>query len=210
MSNKYGPIKSQAISRVDAFFKRFFDIIASSILLLIFFPVIGICYIIIRLEDKGPAFYTQERIGKDGQTFNLLKFRSMHSSAESGNTPVLCSGENDPRLTRVGRFLRSHHLDELPQLWNVFVGDMSFVGWRPEREFFIDEIMKRDHRFKYLFQIKPGVTSFATLYNGYTDTIEKMLTRLDYDIHYLRTRSFLVDMKILFLTFWCIVTGKKF
>ena len=207
---KYGHIHNEAISNIGAFFKRLFDIIVSFIFLLIFLPVIGVCYVAIRLEDKGPAFYTQERIGRHGRTFRLLKFRSMHVTAESGNTPVLCCGEDDPRLTHVGRFLRSHHLDELPQLWNVLVGDMSFVGWRPEREIFIDEILKRDHRFKYLFQIRPGVKSFATLYNGYTDTIEKMLTRLDYDIHYLRTRSFWVDMKILFLTFWNIVSGKKF
>ena len=149
---KYGHIENEAISNISAFFKRGFDIVVSFVLLLVFLPVIGICYIAVRMEDNGPAFYTQERIGRRGETFRLTKFRSMHITAESGNTPVLCSGEDDPRLTRVGKFLRSHHLDELPQLWNVFVGHMSFVGWRPEREHFIDEILKHDHRFKYLFK----------------------------------------------------------
>lgn len=116
----------------------------------------------------------------------------------------------DPRLTKVGKFIRAHHLDELPQLWNVFCGDMAFIGPRPERKFFIDQILDYDTRYVYLYQIRPGVTSFATLYNGYTDTMEKMLCRLEYDLYYLKKRSWWFDMKILFGTFWSIVGGKKF
>ena len=119
-------------------------------------------------------------------------------------------GENDPRLTKVGKFIRAHHLDELPQLWNVFVGDMSFVGYRPERKFFIDQIKKIDPRYDYLYQIRPGVTSYATLYNGYTDTIEKMVKRLEYDLYYLEHRSLWFDLKTLWMTFTSIVFGKKF
>ena len=119
-------------------------------------------------------------------------------------------GEGDNRLTRVGRFIRAHHLDELPQLWNVFCGDMAFVGPRPERRFFINQILEYDPRYVYLYQIRPGVTSYATLYNGYTDTMQKMLCRLEYDLYYLAHRSFWVDFKILIKTFCQIVFGKKF
>ena len=119
-------------------------------------------------------------------------------------------GANDKRLTRIGRFIRAHHIDELPQLWNVLIGDMALVGPRPERRYFIEKIMEYDKRYVYLYQIRPGVTSYATLYNGYTDTIEKMLQRLEYDLYYLENRSWRFDSKILFNTFCSIVAGKKF
>ncbi len=118
--------------------------------------------------------------------------------------------DTDPRLTKIGRFMRVHHLDELPQLWNVFVGDMAFVGYRPERKYFIDQIMQHDSRYELLYKIRPGVTSYATLYNGYTDTMEKMLKRLELDLYYLDHRSWWFDCKVLFLTFVKIVFGKKF
>ena len=124
--------------------------------------------------------------------------------------PALYAGGKDKRLTKIGKFLREHHLDELPQLWNVFCGDMSFIGPRPERKFYIDKIMERDPRYRFLYQIRPGVTSYATLYNGYTDTIEKMLRRLRYDLFYLQHRSWWLDFKILIKTFINIVSGKKF
>jgi lipopolysaccharide/colanic/teichoic acid biosynthesis glycosyltransferase len=118
-------------------------------------------------------------------------------------------GQGDARLTRVGRFLRIRHLDELPQLWNVFLGDMTFIGPRPERQFFINQILEYDKRYTYLYQIRPGLTSYATLYNGYTDTIEKMLKRLEYDLYYLQNRSWILDLKILGVTFWKFITGKE-
>ena len=113
-------------------------------------------------------------------------------------------------MTRIGRFLRDHHLDELPQLWNVLKGDMAFVGPRPERKYYIDKIMEHDKRYVFLYQIRPGVTSYATLYNGYTDTMEKMLRRLELDLYYLQHRSMWLDVKILFKTFTSIAFGKKF
>jgi lipopolysaccharide/colanic/teichoic acid biosynthesis glycosyltransferase len=118
--------------------------------------------------------------------------------------------DNDPRLTKIGRILRSHHLDELPQLWNVLIGDMSFVGYRPERRYYIEQIMEIDPRYEQLYQIRPGITSYATLYNGYTDTMDKMLKRLEMDLEYLNHHSLGGDMKILMLTFINIITGKKF
>ncbi|MBQ4287853.1 MAG: sugar transferase [Bacteroidales bacterium] len=188
--------------------KRTFDIVLSSALLIIFSPVILLCAIAIKMEDKGPVIFSQERIGRDGKPFNIYKFRSMRVDAEV-NGPALYS-ENDDRLTKVGKFLREHHLDELPQLWNVLRGDMSFIGYRPERKCYIDRIVERNPRYMYLYQIRPGVTSFATLYNGYTDTLDKMLTRLDLDLYYLRNHSVWFDMKVLGLTFLSIITGMKF
>jgi lipopolysaccharide/colanic/teichoic acid biosynthesis glycosyltransferase len=122
----------------------------------------------------------------------------------------LLQQKDDPRLTRIGKILRSHHLDELPQLWNVLKGDMAFVGPRPERKFYIDQIMQRDARYQRLYALRPGVTSYATLKNGYTDNIEKMLRRLEMDLYYLEHQSLWTDAKILWKTFKDIISGKIF
>lgn len=190
--------------------KRTFDISLSGILLILFSPVIAVCAVLVRREDGGPAIFSQERIGRGGEPFNIYKFRSMSVDAETLGGPALYGGEDDPRLTRIGRFLRAHHLDELPQLWNVLRGDMSFIGYRPERQYYIEQIMACNPRYRYLYQIRPGVTSYATLYNGYTSTLDKMLTRLDMDLYYLRNHSVWFDAKVLGLTFLSIVSGKKF
>ena len=202
--------QADGMSLVGHVFKRAFDIALSSVLLVIFSPVMLACAIAVRREDGGPAIYSQERIGRGGKPFMIHKFRSMRMDAESAGAPQLYSGDRDPRLTKVGYFLRAHHLDELPQLWNVLKGDMSFIGYRPERQFYIDRIMECNPRYRYLYQIRPGVTSYATLYNGYTDTLDKMLTRLDLDLYYLRNHSVLFDARVLGMTFLSIVTGKKF
>jgi lipopolysaccharide/colanic/teichoic acid biosynthesis glycosyltransferase len=131
----------------------------------------------------------------------------MHVNAENDGPQLAI--KNDVRLTRIGKFLREHHLDELPQFWNVFIGDMSMVGYRPERKYFIDQIMAEDSRYKCLFQIKPGVTSEATLYNGYTNTMEKMLERLNMDLRYLETATVAKDIMIIFKTFRVIILGDK-
>lgn len=190
--------------------KRLIDLFISTVVMIIFSPLFVVVYVAIKLEDHGPAIYRQERIGRFGRPFNILKFRSMRVDAEKFG-PALShqGGDNDPRLTKVGRFIRAHHLDELPQLWNVFVGDMAFVGYRPERKYYIDQIKQIDPRYDYLYQIRPGVTSYATLYNGYADTVEKMVKRLEYDLYYLEHRSLWFDLKTLWNTFTSIVTGKK-
>ena len=198
------------MNALGRFVKRSFDVVLSSVLLIVFLPLIILCSLAVLIEDGSPVIYSQERIGKGGRPFRILKFRSMRRDAEAMGIPRLYSGENDPRLTRVGKFIRQHHLDELPQLWNVLRGDMSFIGYRPERQFYIDRIMEKNPRYRYLYQIRPGVTSYATLYNGYTDTLEKMLTRLDLDLYYLRNHSVLFDLRVLGLTFLRIVGGKKF
>ena len=189
--------------------KRIVDCMIAVILMILFSPLFLICYLAVKSEDGGPAIFKQERIGRFGRPFYIYKFRSMRLDAEK-HGPALYAGGKDGRLTRIGKFLREHHLDELPQLWNDFCGDMAFIGPRPERQFFIDQIMKEDPRYRFLFQIRPGVTSYATLYNGYTDTLEKMVRRLRYDLFYLEHRSWGFDFKILFMTFMSIVFGKKF
>lgn len=191
--------------------KRFLDFLIACVCIIVFAPLFVICFIAILLEDGQPAIYSQERIGLHGKPFNIYKFRSMRRDAEQEGPQLLLDGAmNDPRLTRVGRFLRAHHLDELPQLWNVLRGDMAFIGYRPERKFYIDQIMERNPRYELLYKIRPGVTSYATLYNGYTDTIEKMLRRLELDLYYLEHQSMWFDTKVLFKTFISIVFGKKF
>lgn len=190
--------------------KRVVDCFLAFCALVVFSPLFLFCYVAVKHEDGGPAIFKQERIGRFGRPFNIYKFRSMRMDAEKFG-PALFKGEGvDPRLTKIGLFLRLHHLDELPQLWNVFVGDMAFIGPRPERKFYIDKIMEHDPRYAYLYQIRPGVTSYATLYNGYTDTMEKMLRRLRYDLFYLEHRSWMLDFKILAKTFLSIIFGKKF
>lgn len=191
--------------------KRLFDFIIAFISLIVFSPLFLICYMVIRMEDGQPVIYKQERIGLHGKPFYIYKFRSMKIEAEKDGPQLLLDGKmEDPRLTRVGVFLRAHHLDELPQLWNVLVGDMSFVGYRPERKFYIDKIMEINPRYQELYQIRPGVTSYATLYNGYTDTMEKMLKRLDLDLYYLNHQSLWFDFKVLAKTFFSIVCGNRF
>ncbi len=204
------PANNDAMSLAGHAVKRVIDIGGSGLLMLIFSPLAAISALAVKLEDGGPAIYAQERLGRGGKPFNIYKFRSMRMDAESDGSPALYAGDDDPRLTRVGKFLRQHHLDELPQLWNVFRGDMSFIGYRPERRYYIDQIMAVNPRYQYLFQIRPGVTSYATLYNGYTDTLDKMLTRLDLDLYYLRNHSLWFDARLLALTFLRIVFGKKF
>ncbi|MGN1218467.1 MAG: sugar transferase [Phocaeicola sp.] len=189
--------------------KRGMDITVSAFSLIVFSPLFLYCYIAIRKEDGEPVIFSQERIGLHGKPFFIYKFRSMKVDAEKEGM-ALFNKDREDNLTKIGRTLRDHHLDELPQLWNVLKGDMSFVGPRPERKYYIDQIMQRNPKYELLYQIRPGVTSYATLYNGYTDTMEKMLRRLELDLYYLDHNSLLFDMKILWMTFKNIVLGKKF
>ena len=165
--------------------KRAFDFCWSLVCLLLFSPLFLVCYIAIRLEDGGPAFFRQERIGKGGKPFNILKFRSMTTNGHRDEY-ALFKHEKNENLTRIGRFLRDHHL------------------------YYIDLIMEQDPRYERLYQLRPGVTSYATLHNGYTDTIEKMLIRLEMDLYYLEHQSLMLDAKILAQTFLYIAFGKKF
>ncbi len=199
---------SDAMGGFQRAIKRLFDIVFSLLGLILLSPVFLVLFIVLAF-DKGPVIFSQERIGYKGRPFRIYKFRTMRTDCENDGIPRLAE-ERDKFITPVGKFLRAHHLDELPQLWNVFTGDMSFVGPRPERQFFIDQINRETDDYKYIYLMRPGVTSHATLYNGYTDTMEKMLKRLEYDLDYLDNRSLMLDLKIILTTFVSVAGGKKF
>jgi lipopolysaccharide/colanic/teichoic acid biosynthesis glycosyltransferase len=187
--------------------KRMFDFVCALLGIVFLSPIFIIIYIVLLTQRDGHPIFSQERIGMNGKPFKILKFRTMRLDAENG-TPLLAQKE-DSRLTSMGKFLRKHHLDELPQLWNVLKGDMSFVGYRPERQYFIDQIMTHDVRYQFLYQMRPGITSDATIYNGYTDTMEKMLERLSMDLHYLKTASLTGDIIIILKTLGIVAKGNK-
>ena len=189
--------------------KRWCDVVCALLGMLVLSPVFLLVYILLKCEGTNSVIFRQERIGYKGRPYSILKFRTMRMDSERDGQPRLAEKEDD-RLTRVGKFLREHHLDELPQLWNVLVGEMSFVGPRPERRYFIDLIRKENPDYDYLFLMRPGLTSKATLYNGYTDTMQKMLIRLQMDLEYLQQRSLWLDVKIIFTTISFILKGKKF
>lgn len=187
--------------------KRIFDVVCSSVGMLFLSPLFLYIYIRLRMQNDGPVIFKQERIGYNGKPFHILKYRTMYMGSEDDEPNLACKG--DDRLTPFGRFLREHHLDELPQLWNVLVGDMSFVGPRPERKFFIEKIMQHNADYEYVYLMRPGLTSPASVYNGYTDTMEKMLIRLNMDLEYLQKRSLWLDLRIIFITVYYILKGKK-
>lgn len=204
-NKKCRDMMSPAINRI----KRGLDILGSITGMIVFSPLFLLIYLVIKIENGGKVIFSQERIGYQGKPFILYKFRSMKESAEADGKPALCC-QGDKRLTRVGRFLREHHLDELPQLWNVLKGDMSFVGPRPERKYFVEQIKAINPDYELLYQLRPGLFSPATLYNGYTDNMEKMLRRLRMDLDYLAHHTLWLDTKIIFLTVLSILSGKSF
>jgi len=201
--------QTDAMGSIQRGVKRALDFVMSALGLILLSPIFVIISVLMKCQGNGPIFFRQARIGYKGKPFVILKFRTISNKTES-NIPQLTSKTNYKNSTPFEQFLREHHLDELPQLWNVVKGDMAFIGPRPERKFYIDQIIKKDPRYTFLYQIRPGVTSYATLYNGYTDTMEKMLRRLDLDLYYLEHRSWWFDTKILVKTFINIIFGKIF
>lgn len=196
-----------AMGCVQRTVKRLFDIVFSLAGMMILSPVYLVIAIMLKRQKNGPAIFSQERIGYRGKPFTIYKFRTM---TEPEKEPQLVAKSSIGQSTKTELFLREHHLDELPQLWNVLKGDMSFVGPRPERRFYIDKIMANDPSYVLIYEMRPGLTSEATLYNGYTDTMEKMLIRLHMDTDYLKRRSLALDASIIAKTFISIVSGKKF
>ncbi|MDO5760247.1 MAG: sugar transferase, partial [Bacteroidota bacterium] len=187
--------------------KRIFDILASLLAMIILSPVYITVAITVKLTSKGPIFYKQERIGKNGKPFNMYKFRSMYTDAEK-HGPQLSLGDDDPRITPFGRFMRKVRLDEIPQFAHVFCGKMSMVGPRPERQFFIDKIVLQAPEYKLLQKIKPGMTSWGQVKFGYAETVDEMVERLKYDLLYLENMSMITDIKILLYTFIIIIEGR--
>ncbi len=195
------------MSDAELCIKRAFDIVTSACGLVILSPLFLLIALQVRLTSKGPVFYSQERIGLYGLPFRIYKFRTMIDHAEEDGNPQLTL-DNDPRITMAGRWLRKFRLDELPQLWNILRGDMSVVGPRPERAFFISKIMNEAPYYCLLYKVRPGLTSWGPVRVGYTDTMEKMIERLNCDIVYVENMSLLLDLKIMFYTIGVILKGK--
>ena len=189
--------------------KRMTDVVCAALGLVLLSPVYIVIAVLLKCQRDGRVFFSQERIGYGGKPFNIYKFRTMSSVVEDEG-PQLISMPDAAQSTRVERFIRKHHLDELPQLWNVLKGDMSLVGPRPERRYFIEKIMEHTNDYELIYEMRPGLTSEATLYNGYTDTMEKMLKRLEMDIRYLENRSLWMDFKIVVNTIFSLLSGKEF
>ena len=183
--------------------KRSLDIIFSMMALLILIMPMCIIAIAIKCTSKGAALYTQERLCKDGKTFKIIKFRSMIDDAEK-NSIQWCE-EDDPRVTRLGAYLRRYHIDELPQLWNIFVGDMSFVGPRPERECYYDAFETYIHGFHERLKVKPGLTGLAQVSGG---SLMRPEEKIVYDIEYIKNRSIWLDIRVLCNTFLTVISGR--
>lgn len=186
--------------------KRFGDVIVSAIAVALLSPIYLIVALLIKLDSPGPAFYRQERIGYHKKRFRIIKFRTMHKNAEAEGPRL--SSDTDPRITRIGHFLRKYRIDELPQFVNVLRGEMSLVGPRPEREFFIRQILKQAPYYTLLHQVRPGLTSWGMVKHGYASTVDEMVERSRFDLIYLENINLMVDLKILLYTINTVVTGK--
>lgn len=186
--------------------KRIIDIIASFIALVILLPFYLILSIIVKASSKGPVFFKQERIGLGGEPFQIIKFRTMYVGAES-NGPQL-SSDKDSRITPSGKIFRKYRLDELPQFFNVLKGDMSLVGPRPERQYFIDKIIEKDPQYLYLNSVRPGITSWGQVKFGYAENVDQMIQRMKFDLLYLKNRSLMLDFRILLGTISTVIKAK--
>jgi sugar transferase (PEP-CTERM system associated) len=193
-------------SYIRAFMKRSIDILCSGMLLLLTLPVMVVTALAIWVEDRGPLFYEQERVGRGDDTFKVLKFRSMGVHAEKGGKPQWAQ-QNDPRVTRVGNFIRKVRIDELPQIVNVFRGEMSFVGPRPERPYFVEQLSEDIPFYKVRHSIKPGITGWAQVRYGYGATVEDAVQKLQYDLYYVKNNSLFLDVLILIDTLKVVLFG---
>ena len=200
------PISEHKMSDTELCIKRAFDVVVSAVMLVLLVPVYVVIALLVRCSSEGPVIFKQERIGLHGLPFHILKFRTMCVTAEEGK-PKLCV-DDDPRVTRVGRFLRKYRLDELPQFWNILKGDMSIVGPRPERRYFIDQIEQKAPYYCMIYKIRPGLTSWGPIKVGYTDTLDKMIRRLNYDVVYIENMSLRLDVEIMFHTIGVLLNGK--
>ncbi len=200
-------IMPQLMQPWELFMKRAIDIGASFLILLAGLPIWLLAALLIRLDSRGPLFYTQERLGKDERLFNVLKFRSMHVDAEKESGPVWANRE-DPRVTRVGKWLRKSRIDEVPQLINVLDGEMSLVGPRPERPFFVEQLSKEIPLYKRRLKVRPGITGWAQVKHKYDENIDDVRKKVEYDLYYIENMSIRMDLKILLNTIAVVLLGK--
>ena len=198
-------LTSPRISEYQTNLKRTIDVVSALLATIILSPFLLITAIFVKLSSKGPVIYRQERIGRGRKPFNIYKFRSMYTDAENDGPQL--SSKNDNRITSFGRFMRKYRIDELPQLWNVLKGDMSLVGPRPERAYFIEQIVRRAPYYGLIFQVRPGVTSWGMVKYGYASSVDQMVQRSRYDLLYLNNMSILTDMKILVHTVNTVIKG---
>lgn len=187
--------------------KRLIDIVVSLLILLLSLPFSILIAILIKLESKGPVFYVQRRVGKDGKEFKILKFRSMYHEAEKHSGPVWAN-RRDPRVTKIGRLIRKPHFDEVPQLLNVLHGDMSLVGPRPERPYFVDQLSREIPIYHRRLKVRPGLTGWAQVKHKYDESVEDVRVKLRYDLFYIENMSLRMDMKILLTTIYTVLLGK--
>lgn len=199
-------IKQDLLPIWQQVFKRALDVGASGLFLLLAWPVYLFTASMVRSSSPGPIFYRQQRVGKNGVPFNIIKFRSMYVDAERLGPSL--SSDYDPRITPWGRFMRRVRLDEFPQFWNVLKGDMSLVGPRPERQFFIDQIVKIAPHYRHLHRVRPGITSLGQVKYGYAETVPQMVERLKFDILYIENMSLAMDFRVLLYTLKIIVEGR--
>lgn len=200
------PITEHKMSDAELCIKRAFDIVVSAVMLVVLSPVYLVVSLLVWCTSEGPVFYKQERIGLHGIPFDIIKFRTMRVHAENGTPQITV--DNDERVTKVGKWLRKYRIDELPQFWNILRGEMSIVGPRPERRYFINQIEQKAPYYCLIYKIRPGLTSWGPIRVGYTDTLEKMVRRLNYDIVYVENMSLRLDIRIMFYTLGVIFNGK--
>lgn len=209
MSNIFGALLIEVNSEVmpvwQRIVKRAFDVVASTIALILCLPMFVVLAVLVKSSSSGPIFFLQERIGKNGKPFQIIKFRTMFVNSEASGPQL--SSSNDPRITKIGRFMRKTRLDEFPQFYNVLVGDMSLVGPRPERQFYIDQIIKVEPQYLELTKVRPGITSWGQVKYGYAENVTQMLDRMKYDLLYLKNRSLSLDLKIMLYTILIIFKG---
>ncbi|ALJ00562.1 sugar transferase [Rufibacter tibetensis] len=186
--------------------KRLIDIVAAVVVLVFFSPVYLLLAVLVKVSSAGPVFFKQQRIGWQGRPFNIYKFRTMFIDAEK--TGPALSSDDDPRVTKLGRFLRKVRLDELPQFYNVLIGEMSLVGPRPERQYFIDLITQQAPHYKHLQRVRPGITSLGQVKFGYAQNVQEMVRRLKYDILYIENMSLVMDFRVMLYTIKIIIQGR--
>lgn len=199
-------VRQHLITPLEALTKRLLDVAISFVTLIFCIPVFIVLAILIRIDSPGPVFYLQERVGKGGNPFKIIKFRSMRKDAEK-NGPSL-SSDDDPRITRIGKFMRKTRLDEFPQFFNVLKGEMSLVGPRPERQYFINQIVERAPEYLHLLKVQPGITSWGQVKYGYAENVDQMIERLKYDLLYIENMSIAFDFKIIAYTVLTVLKGE--